>query len=409
MTAIAGFELFATDLPLRLPFKHSAATRDQSESLFLRCVLDDGTAGWGESLPRTYVTDENRDDAFDVLAGTILPALVGTKFDALADVEAFLADCDGRAPSSALAAPHTAAWCGVYLALLDAFSRGSGTPPLHTEPMTFPPALRYSGVISAETGWKRALLLAAHRLFRFRAIKLKVGPTTDARDIQLVRRWLGDAVDLRVDANMAFTVEQALAKLPELARAGVRSFEQPLAADDLDGMAHLVATTGLDVMADESFSTRESLARLVVLRAATAVNARISKCGGLVATLARCREALALGLVVQIGCQVGESSLLSAAQLRLAAAVGNVRYLEGCFGTLLLAEDPGRPVLRFGRGGRPPAMPSGPGFGIEIDRAIVARHSNRHVEIGRILAPRSPRGRTTTDRGARPVEIEGRW
>jgi predicted alpha/beta hydrolase len=94
----------------------------------------------------------------------------------------------------------------------------------------------------------------------------------------------------------------------------------------------------LDVMADESFHTRESLEKLIGRRAATAVNARISKCGGLIATRNRCREALAAGLWVQVGCQVGESSLLSAAHLRLCAAVGVVRYAEGCFGRLLLAK-----------------------------------------------------------------------
>ena len=99
LRTIAGFELFATDLPFRVRFKHSAAERTSSESLFLRCRLDDGTVGWGESLPRAYVTGESRAAAFELLAAKILPALVGRGFDSLAAVEAFLEGCDGRAPA----------------------------------------------------------------------------------------------------------------------------------------------------------------------------------------------------------------------------------------------------------------------------------------------------------------------
>ncbi|MEZ5312618.1 MAG: enolase C-terminal domain-like protein [Thermoanaerobaculia bacterium] len=394
MTEISGFELFATDLPFRVAFKHSAAARTGSESLFLRCRLADGTEGWGESLPREYVTGESRDAAFERLAGTILPALVGRSFADLSAVEAFLAGCDGRAPRELVdpATPQTAAWCAVDLALLDSFGRAEGARPLAGESQHLPAGLRYSGVLSAETGWKKSLLLLLHRLLGFRAIKLKVGPETGAREIRRIRRWLGRGIELRADANMGWSFEQARTRMPEMARAGVVSFEEPIAADDLDGMSRLVAETGLELMADESFSTRESLDELVARRAATAVNARISKCGGLVATLARCREARAAGLVVQVGCQVGESSLLSAAHLRLTAAVGEVRFAEGCFGTLLLDEDPGRPEVRFHRGGRAPGSPGGPGLGVAIDRDCVARHSSRSLAIGRPDGSAAERG-----------------
>ena len=116
---------------------------------------------------------------------------------------------------------------------------------------------------------------------------------------------------------------------------------------------------------------------LIERRACTAVNARISKCGGLVATLARCREARAAGLDVQIGCQVGESSLLSSAHLLLSQAVGRVRWAEGCFGLHLLREDPAAPRLQFGYGGRPPRRPPGPGLGVTLDEKILGRHATR--------------------------------
>jgi muconate cycloisomerase len=112
---------------------------------------------------------------------------------------------------------------------------------------------------------------------------------------------------------------------------------------------------------------------LIDEHACTAVNIRISKCGGLMASLARCREALDAGLVVQVGCQVGESSLLSAAHLILLTAVQNVTYVEGCFGYHLLRQDPAEPVLQFGYGGRPPAKPEGAGLGVTINESVLRR------------------------------------
>ena len=134
-------------------------------------------------------------------------------------------------------------------------------------------------------------------------------------------------------------------------------------------------------MADESLNDRDSLARLIEQRACTAVNVRISKCGGLVAALNRCREALEAGLDVQVGCQVGETSLLSAAHLVLLSAVEPVKYAEGCFGRLLLREDPARPLLQFGFGGRPPALPARPGLGVEMDREVIGRWAEREATV----------------------------
>src|SRR4029079_13256587 len=103
--------------------------------------------------------------------------------------------------------------------------------------------------------------------------------------------------------------------------------------------------------ADESVHDAASLEKLIAARACTGVNIRIAKCGGLVASVARCRRALEAGLTLQIGCQVGETSLLSAAQLVLVRTVGRgISYLEGCYGERLLSGDPVRALAALGRG-----------------------------------------------------------
>ena len=382
MPTVTELQLFAVDLPFKVAFRHAAAARTTSESLFLRVGLDDGTQGWGESLPRAYVSGERREEAFTLLRDTILPALLGRTFQSPAEVGTFLEKCDGQAPTEWVRPeiPQTSAWCSVDLALLDAFGRAFGKPASLGGPPPAADALRryrYSGVVSAGRGWPYAVSLLKMRAFGFPQVKLKVERDGAGRAARTARRLLGRRTDLRVDANMAWTVEQALEAIGELRAVGIQSFEQPIAADDLSGLARLVAESSAGIVADEGLTHRESLRTLISRRACTGANVRISKCGGLVGAYARCREALEAGLMLQVGCQVGESSLLSAAHLTLLQALApltpGVRYAEGCFGGHLLREDPVSPSVQFGYGGRPPRRPAGPGLGVQVDRAMLER------------------------------------
>jgi L-Ala-D/L-Glu epimerase len=386
MPRVTELRLFAVDLPFKVAFRHAAAARTSSESLFLRARLDNGAEGWGESLPRAYVSGESREQAFALLRDTVLPALAGQSFRSLPEVVSFLEKCDGKAPPewARPEVPQTAAWCGVDLALLDAFGKASGEPAGPTAgdgqapAATGPGRYRYSGVVSAGHGWPYAKSLLKIRAFGFRQVKLKLERDGAVAAARTARRLLGRRVDLRVDANMAWDVEQALEVIGQLRAAGIRSFEQPVASGDLAGLTRLVAESSAQIMVDEGLTDRDSLRRFIAQRACTAVNVRISKCGGLVAAHARCREALAAGLLLQVGCQVGESSLLSAAHLRLLSSLApltpGVRYAEGCFGEHLLRKDPVAPLVQFRFGGRPPPHPPGGGLGVRVDLAALQRH-----------------------------------
>ncbi len=375
MAGIASFELSAVDLPFRKPFEHAAAQRSSSNSLFLRCTTDTGAFGFGESLPRDYVTGESRTSAFQMLRDDILPRLLEHRFASMQELETFLHHCDGQTPGWVAAdVPQTAAWSTVDLALLDAFGKVFDARALSGVPTARPGLFRYSGALSStENGWRLVKSALKQRLFGIRQIKLKVDNPEDVKAVRLLRRVFGRNFDVRVDANMAWTTEQAIEIMRAMARYGVSSFEQPIPAENIDGLARLMVETRQSVMVDESLNTRDSLQRLIAAKACSAVNVRISKCGGLVAAFNRAREALSAGLILQLGCQVGESSLLSAAHLRLAQTVQPVTYAEGCFGLFLLREDPAAPLLQFGYGGRPPQLPESPGLGVTLDENILRR------------------------------------
>ncbi len=382
---IASFDILAVDLPFRRTVGHSAASRSTSGSIFLKCTTNHGAVGFGECLPRVYVTGEDRDSAYGLLRDRILPHLVGMEFASYADVRAFLDNCDGKAPGDWVApeVPQSSAWCAVDLALLDSFGRAFGQSVFPPEANDRLAGLRYSGVLTYESGAgslsKSCLLF---RLYGLRHVKVKVGRQRDLAVLKVARTLLGRRADIRVDANMAWNAEYAAKVMPEMSGLGVRCFEQPLAVEAMEDMAHLVRQTGLMVMADESLSDGGSLERLIEKKACNAVNVRISKCGGLSASLRRCRRAREAGLAIQVGCQVGETSLLSAAQLALCSQAEGIVYLEGCFGRHLLRQDVGQPVLQFGFAGRPPRVPRGPGLGIDVNEDRLRQWTVRRDRVG---------------------------
>ena len=130
MALIKAFEIYCLDLPFRKPFKHAAAERTTSYSIMVKCILESGTIGFGECLPREYVTGEKREHSFELLHTQILPKLIGMEFNTLENLISFLDDCNGKAPQKWVepSVPQSAAWASVDLALLDAFGREFNHP-----------------------------------------------------------------------------------------------------------------------------------------------------------------------------------------------------------------------------------------------------------------------------------------
>src|SRR4029453_9668055 len=274
MPTLTELDLFAVDLPFKVAFRHAAAERTTSDSLFLRAHLDNGVEGWGEALPRAYVSGESREQTFSLLRDTLLPALVGRSFGSLPEAVSFLEKCDGKAPPEWVRpeVPQTSAWCSVDLALLDAFGGPAGDPARPAVGDRAPAAgslgrYRYSGVVSAGRGWPYALSLLRNRAFGFRHVKLKLEHDGAVRAARPARRLPGRRGARRGGAKRAVDVEQALEGTHRLQAVGIRSFEQPVASTDLAGLARLVAEAPAHIMGDEGLTARDSLHRFFVHRA----------------------------------------------------------------------------------------------------------------------------------------------
>jgi L-alanine-DL-glutamate epimerase-like enolase superfamily enzyme len=152
--------------------------------------------------------------------------------------------------------------------------------------------------------------------------------------------------------------------------------------DDLIGMKRVRAESGVPVMADESLVTAEQAGRLIELGACDLFNIRISKCGGITGSLAIAKLAHDAGVQIQIGAQVGETGILSAAGRTLAAHVPALAFAEGSFGNWLLAEDITFENVAFGYGGRAPLLKTR-GLSVTVKEDSLERFATKKTELRR--------------------------
>jgi muconate cycloisomerase len=133
-------------------------------------------------------------------------------------------------------------------------------------------------------------------------------------------------------------------------------------------------------MADESLLTYDDAKTLADAPEWTWWNIRISKNGGFIPAWLLGAMAREKGVPFVLGCMVGESSILSAAQRRLLESGYAPRYVEGNYGRFLLADDLTKHSLRFGYGGRLQPL-EGEGLGVEVDPAKLARYAQRVASL----------------------------
>ena len=160
--------------------------------------------------------------------------------------------------------------------------------------------------------------------------KIKLGTDNDVEIVTELRKHT-DAV-FRIDANCAWTAEQALEYAPALKALGVEFLEQPLKADDLEGYKKLMAGSVLPVIADESCIVESDVEKCAGYF--HGINIKLTKCGGLTPALRMIKKAKELGLKVMVGCMTESTVGISA----IAQLTPQLDYVD-MDGALLLKHD----------------------------------------------------------------------
>ena len=320
------------------PFIIARGGHSEFRTVMVKVTDGDGVEGWGEAAATAF---------YGETLATVQAALE-TYAPVLGD-DPFALDTVERRLESVLAG-NAAARVAISAALHDLVGKRLGIPLWRYWGLDRTKAPRSTFTIGIDTPEviRRKVLEAAG----YPVLKVKLGTPNDLEILRTIR----DATDreLRVDANCGWTAAHAVAMLPVLVDHGVTVLEQPVAPNDIAGLAHVRRRSTIPIIADESCVTSAHIPALV--GAVDGINIKLAKCGSLREALRMIAIARAHGMMVMVGCMI-ESSIGITAAAHFTPLVD----LVDLDGAALLRDDPfAGATIPAGQ----VTLPDGPGLGV---------------------------------------------
>jgi muconate cycloisomerase len=379
---IVGVDILLVGLPTRRPHRWAGLRGPIGRYVVLRLRTDEGVEGWGETpcLPdwggaygRYY--GETPQTVRHVVSDLLLPVL---REHHPFDIPRIHAAMDRVIKG------HPYAKAAVDIALHDLKGRALGVPVfdlLGGRVREWVPVGHSLGLMEVERAAEEAAQAVGEGI---RHVKVKGGPdpSRDVAAVEAVRRAVGEAVEIRLDANQAYTVPVAVQTLRALEAAGLAMAEQP--AEGVDELAAIARAVSVPLMADESAWTARDVLHLREAGAARFVSLYVTKPGGLYRARQMAAVLEAAGLEADVGGSA-EFGIGNAANLHLAAvcsavtvpAIIPITTLQGreqttVAGRIYTDDIITEPFLY--RDGRL-RVPDGPGLGIAVDPEKLAKYA----------------------------------
>jgi len=360
---VTSTELVWVGLPLRRPHVAAHGTETTREVVLVGVSDGDGNVGWGEcsALSSPSYTSEFTAGAFDVLSESMVPALM--------------------AGQRWVDPNHPMASAGVEAAVIDLALRRSGRSLAAALGATTDRVERCVVITGGDTVDEVLGLVARAVASGAAMVKLKVSPHWDPRILQAVATsWPN--LPVAVDANGSIAHDQQL--LQTLDGHGVAYIEQPAPAGDDLALSTIAAGLSVPVAIDESVTTALALADSVDRGAASVVNVKPSRVGGLVAALECIEVARSRQVSVFVGGML-ETGVGRAAAVALAAAVASDAGLSSLPADLgpsdqYFDSDITDPVVVDSDGRL--VVPGGPGIGLAPHRQRLTESCVRRVSFG---------------------------
>jgi muconate cycloisomerase len=362
---IKSIEPIALSLPMKKPVVMAAEVVRQAENVLVRIQADNNLVGWGEAAAAPTMTGETL-ESMACAVNFIAPVLRDRE---AADIEGALTAMHGRMYG------NHGAKAAIEIALHDLAGQAAGKPVHALLGLRKRSRLPLLSVIGGGDLGGDLRDAEQKKTAGFTAFKIKVGVDTaenDAARTRAICRVLGEDVLISSDANEGYSTEAAVRYVRAVQNAGLGFFEQPVAADDLAGMAAVAVSAGdIAIGADEGIHSLAGIRRHHECKAAHGVGLKAIKLGGVRALVEAAVLCDSLGMRVNISCKTGESSIACAAALHVAAVVPNVDWALTLTHTAL-AEDVADTPLATARGYA--AVTDRPGLGVVVDEARVQQY-----------------------------------
>ncbi len=365
---IDSIDVYLVQIPFAQSIDHHLKRRKASESIIIKLKTDRGIIGYGEGAPRNYVTGEKTDEVL-MTSKSILEREPIPVINSVQDIQTY---CNLLLTRYKLPAMT----CAMELALFDCLgqTQGCNISEYFSPVVTYP--LEYSAILPFVSFDKMETWLHLIKQYEFRSLKVKVGTSKDLEVLRKVRDCLGWEIDVRLDANRAWSYKEAVSRIQDLERFDISCVEEPLSSEYIQYLPQLSEQINTPLMLDESVYNIAHAKYYADCMDADKLlfNIKISKSGGLLKASKIFRYAQKHGIECQLGCNVGETNVLSAAG-RIFARTHRLRYLEGSYGSFFMKDDIGTIPLNFSQKGW--AVPlCDPGLGIEINENKLKQYSN---------------------------------
>lgn len=370
---LTGLKLHRIAMPLVSPFTTSFMTETEKDCYLVEASFDTENGpitGWGESVAMIapLYSEEYLDAGIAVTRDWLAPRLF--------EVENLTAETVGHHLRHIIGQPM--AKSALEMAVLEAQLKASNTSfkdylggVVDTVPSgvsvgiqdTIPELLKVVGGY-LEEGYAR--------------IKLKIKPGADIEPVAAVRKEFGDDFLFQVDANAAYTLVDA-AHLKRLDEFGLLLIEQPLGEADIRQHSQLAKLMDTPMCLDESIVSAEAAADAISLGAAAVINIKPGRVGGYLEGKRIHDLASAHGVAVWHGGML-ETGLGRAANAALASLPGFTLPGDISGSNRFYTEDITEEIVMHDG---VVDVPTGPGFGVEIDPAKLAKFTKETVEITR--------------------------
>ncbi|MGD9034321.1 MAG: enolase C-terminal domain-like protein, partial [Desulfobacteraceae bacterium] len=275
--------------------------------------------------------------------------------------------------------------CALETSLLDALGKKEKKSITDYFPKDFyVNTISYGGAIPLAD--KQRVMEVCHliKARKIKKLKLKLGSDLkkNREAIDAVKQIYGDDYELKVDVNGVWDYEMAIKHVPLILEYRVKVVEQPMKPDDpdLSRFAKVMCDYGVMLMADESACSLADMERIAKESYYGMVNMRLSKCGGFRNSLKMIDYLRDHGIYFQVGCQLGESGILSAAGRILSLLCSDAVYYDGSYDEFLIEENVTLEHVTFGPGGEAGPL-KGHGLGVEISPQSLERLSNPSTRV----------------------------
>ena len=321
------------------PFVIARGGYAHHRNVIVRLTDDDGIDGYGEAAPNRYYGESV--STVTAALGQFKPILERADAFSLESIEAQL---------NRVLRGNASAKGAVSSALHDLVGKRLGLPVYRLWGLDAAqlPQSSFTIAIAENEELERRVIEARD----YPILKVKLGTDRDMEIVRIVRK-AGPQKRLRVDANAAWTAKQAVRMSDFLADHGVEMIEQPMPANDTEGLRFVRERSKLPVFADESCLVATDVAKLA--GAVDGINIKLAKCGSLREALRMVHAARALDMQVMAGCMI-ESSLGISAIAQISPLLDYADF----DGAALLSNDPFRGATIAGGAIR---LPEGAGLG----------------------------------------------